>query len=137
MIPVSIESLSAVYRNFIKTTCGVRALRDIYYGYVDCLEAAKEWRDILAVHLDEPSDFEAFKVLTLDDFWLYLGAPVGLPEYPAAWDFAADMAAMLRENPGVNQQLAWLPKDPEDLSLGHGLAVVGPGLLEFLGIEEE
>ena len=113
----------------------LRVLRDIYYGIIDCFDAIADWWRILWVQLDEPSDFEAFKVLTLDDFWLYLGAPVGLPEYPAAWDFAADMAAMLRENPGVNQQLAWLLKDPEDLSLGHGLAVVGPGLLEFLGVE--
>ncbi len=129
------EYLYAVYRKFTESTCGVRALRDIYYGYVDCLEAAEEWRDTLAVHLDEPSDFEAFKVLTLDDFWLCLGAPAGLPEYPVPWGFSADMAAMLRKNPGLDQQLAWILKDPEDKSSGYGLAVVGNGLLEFLGVE--
>ena len=84
------EYLYAVYRKFAESTCGVSALRDIYlgilYGYIDCLEAAKEWRDILVVHLDEPSDFEFFKVLRLDTFWQCLGVPGELPDYPAPWD---------------------------------------------------
>ena len=86
MIPISIESLPTVYRKFTETTCGVSALRDIYYGYVDCFEAAEEWRDILTVHLDEPGDFEFFKILRLDTFWQCLGVPGELPDYPAPWD---------------------------------------------------
>ncbi len=64
----------------------LRALRDIHYGYIDCFEAAEEWRDILAVHLDEPGDFEFFKILRLDAFWQCLGVPGELPDYPAPWD---------------------------------------------------
>ena len=64
----------------------LRALRDIYYGYIDCFEAAKEWRDILTAHLDEPGYFEFFKILRLDTFWECLGAPGELPDYPTPWD---------------------------------------------------
>ena len=130
------ESLSAVYRNLTKTTCGVSALRDILYGYVDCCDSLADWRYILSTQLDEPGDFEAFKIFSLDGFWLCLGSPGEPPECPAPWRFAAEMSEVIKRFPD-RHQLAWLPKDSEDLSLGYGLAVVGPGLLEFLGIEEE
>ena len=54
---------------------------------IDCFEAAKEWRDILAVHLDEPGDFEAFKVFS---GWMTFGLCLAVLRMPAAWG-AADM----------------------------------------------
>ena len=74
---------SAKMRIRLSPSCDIK---HVYYGWVDCREAAVDWWRMVQEKLDEPKDFEAFRILAVNPLFDTLGTPADLPEYPTPWD---------------------------------------------------
>ena len=85
---VTFEMYHRFLNSYVKasTLCDIRHIQSIRYGWVDCREAAVDWWLMLQEKLDEPKDFEAFRILAVNPLFDTLGTPADLPEYPTPWD---------------------------------------------------
>ncbi|MEO1391185.1 MAG: hypothetical protein AAFV85_27960 [Cyanobacteria bacterium J06634_6] len=59
-------------------------LKNIYYGWWDCREAAYDWLEMLQQQVEE-SEFKEFKTFSVDKFYECLGVPAKTPEYQTPW----------------------------------------------------
>ena len=78
-----VYALKAALRIRLSPSCDIK---HVYYGWVDCREAAVDWWRMVQEKLDEPKDFEAFRILAVNPLFDTLGTPADLPEYPTPWD---------------------------------------------------